>query len=33
MVLPLLAERIHTNVARFATGEELVGLVDPEAGY
>jgi phosphoglycerate dehydrogenase-like enzyme len=33
MVLPLLAERIRTNVARFATGEELVGLVDPEAGY
>ena len=33
MVLPLLAERIRTNVARFATGETLVGLVDPEAGY
>jgi phosphoglycerate dehydrogenase-like enzyme len=33
MVLPLLAERIRTNVARFATGEKLVGLVDPEAGY
>jgi phosphoglycerate dehydrogenase-like enzyme len=33
MVLPLLAERIRTNVARFAAGEELVGLVDPEAGY
>jgi phosphoglycerate dehydrogenase-like enzyme len=33
MVLPLLAERIRTNVARLATGEELVGLVDPEAGY
>jgi phosphoglycerate dehydrogenase-like enzyme len=33
MVLPLLAERIRANVARFATGEELVGLVDPEAGY
>jgi len=33
MVLPLLAERIRTNVARFAAGEPLVGLVDPEAGY
>jgi phosphoglycerate dehydrogenase-like enzyme len=33
MVLPLLAERIRTNVARFATGEKLAGLVDPEAGY
>ena len=33
MVLPLLADRIRTNVARFATGEQLEGLVDPEAGY
>jgi phosphoglycerate dehydrogenase-like enzyme len=33
MVLPLLAERIRTNVARFAAGETLVGLVDPSAGY
>ena len=33
MVLPLLAERIRTNVARFVTGEKLEGLVDPEAGY
>jgi phosphoglycerate dehydrogenase-like enzyme len=33
MVLPLLAERIRTNVARFAAGEPLVGLVDSEAGY
>jgi phosphoglycerate dehydrogenase-like enzyme len=33
MVLPLLAERIRTNVARFATDETLVGLVDPAAGY
>lgn len=33
MVLPLLAERIRTNVARFAAGEPLVGLVDPVAGY
>jgi phosphoglycerate dehydrogenase-like enzyme len=33
MVMPLLAERIRTNVARFATGETLVGLVDVDAGY
>jgi phosphoglycerate dehydrogenase-like enzyme len=33
MVMPLLAERIRTNVARFAAGEALVGLVDPDAGY
>ena len=33
MVLPLLAERIGTNVAHFAAGEALVGLVDSEAGY
>jgi phosphoglycerate dehydrogenase-like enzyme len=33
MVLPLLADRIRTNVARFAAGEALVGLVDAEAGY
>ena len=33
MVLPLLAERIRINVARFASGEMLVGLVDPHAGY
>jgi phosphoglycerate dehydrogenase-like enzyme len=33
MVLPLLAERIRTNVAHFAAGETLVGLVDSEAGY
>ncbi len=33
MVLPLLAERIQTNVARFAAGAGLVGLVDPVAGY
>lgn len=33
MVIPLLAERIRTNVARFATGEELVGRVDADAGY
>ena len=33
MVLPLLAERIRTNVAHFAAHEPLVGLVDSEAGY
>jgi phosphoglycerate dehydrogenase-like enzyme len=33
MVRPLLAERIRTNVVRFIAGEELVGLVDPGAGY
>jgi len=33
MVLPLLAERIRTNVAHFDAGEPLVGLVDSEAGY
>ena len=29
MVRPLLAERIRANVARFAAGEALVGVVDP----
>ena len=33
MVRPLLAGRIRTNVSRFAAGEELVGVVDPAAGY
>jgi phosphoglycerate dehydrogenase-like enzyme len=33
MIRPLLAERIRTNVVRFAAGEELVGVVDPDAGY
>jgi len=33
MVLPSLAERIRENVARFAAGQPLVGLVDPDAGY
>jgi phosphoglycerate dehydrogenase-like enzyme len=28
-----LALRIRENVARFATGEPLVGLIDPVAGY
>lgn len=33
MVRPRLAERITTNVARFAARRPLVGVVDPEAGY
>ncbi len=33
MVMPLLGERIATNVERFMAGQELVGLVDPVAGY
>ena len=33
MIMPLLAERIRTNVERFAAGLALVGVVDPEAGY
>jgi phosphoglycerate dehydrogenase-like enzyme len=33
MVLPLLAERIQTNVTRFAAEKPLVGLVDAETGY
>lgn len=33
MAVPLLAERITANVRRFADGEPLIGLVDPELGY
>lgn len=33
MAVPLLAERIRANVARFAHGEALIGPVDPELGY
>jgi phosphoglycerate dehydrogenase-like enzyme len=33
MARPLLAERIRTNVRRFAEGEELIGTVDVDAGY
>ena len=33
MIRPLLARRITRNVARFAAGEPLEGLVDPAAGY
>ncbi|MCU0261119.1 MAG: D-isomer specific 2-hydroxyacid dehydrogenase family protein [Ilumatobacteraceae bacterium] len=33
MAKPLLAERVSQNVRRFAAGEPLIGLVDPDAGY
>jgi phosphoglycerate dehydrogenase-like enzyme len=33
MALPLFAERVRENVARFAAGEPLLGVVDPAAGY
>jgi phosphoglycerate dehydrogenase-like enzyme len=33
MAVPLLAQRIVANVRRFAAGEELLGLVDVDAGY
>jgi phosphoglycerate dehydrogenase-like enzyme len=33
MGVPLLAARTETNVARFARGEELIGVVDVSAGY
>jgi|LakMenEpi03Aug12_release.lakeMendotaPanAssembly.Ray.scaffolds.fasta_scaffold32169_3 phosphoglycerate dehydrogenase-like enzyme len=33
MAVPLLAERIRANVARFVNGEPLIGTVDPERGY
>ena len=33
MIRPLLAERIRDNVERFAVGRELIGRVDPDAGY
>jgi phosphoglycerate dehydrogenase-like enzyme len=33
MAVPLLAERIKVNVRRYAHGEELIGLIDPELGY
>ncbi len=28
-----LAERVRENVQRFARGDELIGLVSPDAGY
>jgi phosphoglycerate dehydrogenase-like enzyme len=33
MAVPLLAERITTNVRRFAEGRELLGPIDLELGY
>jgi phosphoglycerate dehydrogenase-like enzyme len=33
MTQPLLARRITENIQRLATGQELVGLVDPDLGY
>jgi phosphoglycerate dehydrogenase-like enzyme len=33
MVRPLLTARIAANVAHFVAGEQLEGLVDPDAGY
>ena len=33
MVRPLLARRIRDNVARFAAGQPLLGLVEPSLGY
>ena len=33
MAKPLLAQRVTDNVRRFARGEELIGLVDVDAGY
>jgi phosphoglycerate dehydrogenase-like enzyme len=33
LIRPLLAGRIRENVARFAAGEPLLGLIDPAAGY
>ena len=33
MARPLLAARVADNVRRFARGEELIGLVDVDAGY
>lgn len=33
MAVPLLSERISANVRRFADDEELIGIIDVEAGY
>jgi phosphoglycerate dehydrogenase-like enzyme len=33
MAKPLLFARIRDNVRRYAAGEELIGLVDPDLGY
>ena len=33
MIKPLLARRVRDNVARFAAGQPLIGVVDPALGY
>ncbi len=33
MAAPLLAQRVSANVRRFASGNDLIGLVDLDAGY
>jgi hypothetical protein len=33
MAVPLLSERIATNVQRYINGDELIGLVDVRHGY
>jgi hypothetical protein len=33
MAVPLLSERVAANVARWIAGEDLLGVVDPDAGY
>lgn len=33
MIAPLLAERVRSNVSRFAYGMQLTAIVDPELGY
>lgn len=33
MIAPLLAARVESNVRRFATGQALIGEVDPRLGY
>jgi hypothetical protein len=33
MAVPLLSERIATNIRRFADGEELVGPIHVDLGY
>ena len=33
MGLPLIANRVRQNVERWIAGDELIGIVDVEAGY
>ncbi len=33
MGLPLIADRVRQNVARWIAGDDLIGLVDVAAGY